>query len=372
MKKLAILLFTILSALTLSAQHKRTGSVELTEVESNGDVLTFLVEGISEKKAEVIISAKETVFYRLLYEGLEGVNDGKKLIENENKYWLTQFFSVKNAPYNAYISKIEQDGPVQKSGTEFTGRFIIILNYKALLKTLKTNGIIDHSEAVARVPKKVEQTVGLAAKKANEEAAARAKAEAEAKAKVEAEAKAAAAAALKAQKEAEAKAARYVFTKSGVGPLKAGAKYTLGSDVLNKCSLPSSYTGLYDKIECDRNQFDGSFEIRCLNGDEPALLAVCDDNDKVSSFAVLSQNCCTAEGFSIKNTASEILAGGGVDKSWKLVDGSRIHWHYVLYLNGVYFVFKDSDGVNGKVKSSAKPVALSNKNFAFLDLEFIL
>lgn len=368
MKKISIsFLLLIITALTLSAQHKRTGSVELTEVESNGDILTFLVEGISDKKSEVIISAKETVFHRLFYDGVEGVNDEKKLVENENKYWLTQFFSGKNAPYNAYISKIEQDGPVQKTGTEFTGRFIIILNYKALLKTLKTNGIIDHSEAVARVPKKVEQTVGLAAKKANEEAAARAKAEAEAKAKAEAQAKAQAAAKAKAAADK-----RIVFSKAGVGPLKAGAKYTLGSDVLNKCSLPSSYAGLYDKIDCDRNQFDGAFEIRCLKGDEPALLAVCDDNDKVCTFAVLSPNCTTAEGLSINNTAAEILAGGGVDKSWKLVDGSRICWHYVLYLNGVYFLFKDSDGVNGKVKSSAKPVALSNKNFAFLDLEFIL
>lgn len=361
--------------LTLSAQQNRTGSVELTEVEDNGNILTFLVEGISEKKADVLVSAKETLIYKLLYEGVEGVNDGNKLIEHENKYWLTQFFAGKNAPYNAYLQKVVLEGVVQKDGTEFHGNHILVLNYKALLNALKVNGIVNHSEAVARVPKKVEQTVGLAAKKANEEAAARAKAEAEAKARAEAEARAAAAAAVKAQKEAEAKAAaeaRYVFTKAGVGPLKAGAKYTLGPDVLNKCSLSSSYAGLYDKIECDRNQFDGSFEIRCLKGDEPALLAVCDENDKVSSFAVLSQNCCTAEGLSIKNTASEILAGGGVDKSWKLVDGSRIHWHYVLYLNGVYFVFKDSDGVNGKVKSSAKPVALSNKKFAFLDLEFIL
>ncbi|MBO4263183.1 MAG: hypothetical protein J5871_00705 [Bacteroidales bacterium] len=169
---LLAVLAIVLSFFTLSAQQNRTGSVELTEVESGGDILTFLVEGIAGKKSDVIISAKETLFARLLYQGVEGVNDGKKLVEYENKYWLTQFFSGKNAPYNAYINKIEQDGPVQKAGTEYTGRYLIILHYKALLKCLKTNGIINHSDAVAAVPVTKTRPVGLAASKEKAAAAA--------------------------------------------------------------------------------------------------------------------------------------------------------------------------------------------------------
>ena len=323
MKKFAIIIYAFLSAFTLSAQQNRTGSVELMEVESNGNIQTFLVEGISEKKGDVLSSAKETLFYKLLYEGVKGVNNGNKLIEYENKYWLNQFLSGNNAPYNAYIQKITPDGTVQKDGTVFYGKHVIVLNYAAFCNTLKVNGIINHRQAAAPVPKKEDN--------------------------------------------------RILFSTSGVGPLKAGAKYTLGPDVLNRCSLPSSYAGLYSHIDCDRNQFDGSFEIRCLNNDdEPILLATCGENDKVETFAVLSPNCKTAEGVSIHNTAAEILAKGASDASWKLVDGDRVYWHYVLYLNGVYFLFKEGDGVNGKVKSAAKPIALSNKKYGILDLEFLL
>ena len=360
--------------LTLSAQQNRTGSVELTEVEDNGNILTFLVEGISEKKADVLVSAKETLIYKLLYEGVEGVNDGNKLIEHENKYWLTQFFAGKNAPYNAYLQKVVLEGVVQKDGTEFHGNHILVLNYKALLNALKVNGIVNHSEAVARVPKTQAQAVGLQAIKEKEEAAARARAEAEAKAKAEAEAKAAAAAAAKAQQAAEAKAAAearakaeaagILFSKSGVGPLKLSANY-------EKTKLPASYKGLYDSVEYDRNQFDGALEIRCLKEDVATLLAMGDESDKVVSFAVTSSVCKTAEGLSVANTADEILAAGATNKSWKLVDGNYVTWHYCLYLNGVYFLFKSADGANGKPNASAKPIALSNVKHAILDLEFL-
>ena len=159
----------------------------------------------------------------------------------------------------------------------------------------------------------------------------------------------------------------FVFSKTGVGPLKAGVKLVQS----NKCTLPASVKGLYDSIDLDTNQFDGMYEIRCIKDDAATLIIVCDEANKAEKFAVLSPNCKTAEGFSVESTAAEIIAAGGVDKTTKLVDGKMVTWYYSLYLGGVYYLFKSSDGVNGKIKSDAKPIGLSNFKYAILDLELM-
>ena len=355
----------VVSTFTLSAQQNRTGSVEILEVEQDGDILTFKVEGIAAKKADVIISAKETLFYRLLYEGVEGVNDDNKLIEHENKYWLDNFFKGKNAPYNAYVRSIEQDGAIAKSGSEFVGSYYIVLNFKALLKALEANGPIDREKVLAKVPPKVNKQVGLAARKEKEEAEARAKAEAEAKAKAEAEAKA--------REEAEAKArasastsAGLVFSKNGIGPLKAGA----GMMKSGNLTIPDTYNGFYDRVIWDNNQFTGELEISCYDSNGVVLEIACDDENKVKAFAVYTPTCNTAEGLSTSSTAAEILAAGGVEKNNKMVEGSWTTWEYRMYLNGVWFIFKDNvAGSNGKINPSAKPFALSSINYTFMMLD---
>ena len=151
-----------------------------------------------------------------------------------------------------------------------------------------------------------------------------------------------------------------VFSKSGVGPLKAGAKMTNQ----NGCVLPASVDGFYDRVFCDANQFTGETEIICYKDDNPVLLVACNDADKAVAFSVLSANCSTAEGLSLNNTAAEIMAAGAVRKS------AMEPVQNALYLNGVWFFFRESDGAPGKLSPSAKPWAMSNVNYTILEICF--
>ena len=132
----------------------------------------------------------------------------------------------------------------------------------------------------------------------------------------------------------------------------------------NGCVLPEAVDGFYDRIYCDNNEFSGELEIICYKNDEPVLLVSCDEANKATSFSVLSASCSTSEGLSLNSTAEEIMAAGAVKKS--VVEPLK----YALYLNGVWFFFKESDGSAGKISPSAKPWAMSNVNHIILEICF--
>ncbi len=366
MKKSLLLLFLFFFPVYVSfSQVNHTGNVELIDMSDDSSILTFSVEGVAARKGDVEKAAKETLFYKLLYEGVEGVNEGEKLIQHEKKYWLDNFFEGKNnVPYNRYIKGIEQEGAVVKEGNDYKGTYNIVLNMKGLIKELKLNGIRDGGEVRSARPKKA---VGIEALKEAER-----KKKEEEKAERERQLEQQRQQELESQKRLEqqqrpqqpvAKSSKLQITKDGVGPVKFGSVYTI-PDVLNRCKLPEKYDQLYDKLYCDRNQFSGDFEIEGELAGQPALYVFCDEKDRVSCFAVTTPNVETAEGLSINNTAGEIQAAGATVEKKSLYDGKKVMgYQYALSLNGLYFVFGEADVSAAGIKNNAKPLAISSKNF---------
>ncbi len=143
MKKLFLFLTLVIGiAFNMGAQVKSVGEVELLEIDET--TATFRAEGLSDKKKDVIDAATRNLFYKLLYEGVEGFNDDQKLVEQEKKFWLENFFKGGDkAPYNGFVKGVQLEGPVTElPSKEYRGFVNIVVNYESLIRTLKINHLI--------------------------------------------------------------------------------------------------------------------------------------------------------------------------------------------------------------------------------------
>ena len=153
------------------------------------------------------------------------------------------------------------------------------------------------------------------------------------------------------------------ISRNGVGPVKVGQNYTI-EDVLNRCKLPDTYPGLYDEIQCDRNDFSGEFEIICRQNGGISLLVFSDEDDHVSCFTVVTDRVKTESGLSTASTAADILAAGAkVEKMPMMTNDKVTGYRYRLSLGGLYFLFRNSDVSAGRIKADARPYGISNTLF---------
>ncbi len=72
---------------------------------SEGSQATFSSAGRAMDKKEVEANAAKSVFYTLFYQGVEGINDGKPLVNQDNKLYTNSFFNSTNR-YSFYVVSI--------------------------------------------------------------------------------------------------------------------------------------------------------------------------------------------------------------------------------------------------------------------------
>lgn len=140
-----------LSVATAFAQVNRGGTVELLEFD--GKTALFAVEGLAAKKGDVLQSAKETLFDRLLYTGVEGLNDDRKLISKSREELRTKDYAVNffKKRMHAYLKMdaggkqtlLELLGSITQQGADFSGVYLIPIKYNVLIRDLKTEGLLN-------------------------------------------------------------------------------------------------------------------------------------------------------------------------------------------------------------------------------------
>lgn len=140
-----------LSGATAFAQVNRGGTVELLEFD--GKTALFAVEGLAAKKGDVLQSAKETLFDRLLYTGVEGLNDDRKLIGKSREELRTKDYAVNffKKRMHAYLKMdaggkqtlLELLGSITQQGADFSGVYLIPIKYNVLIRDLKTEGLLN-------------------------------------------------------------------------------------------------------------------------------------------------------------------------------------------------------------------------------------
>ena len=136
---------------TAFAQVNHSGTVELLEFD--GKTALFAVEGIAAKKGDVLQSAKETLFDRLLYTGVEGLNNDRKLMNKPREELRTKDYAVNffKKRMHAYLKMdaggkqtlLELLGSITQQGAEYSGVYLIPIKYNVLIRDLKSEGLLN-------------------------------------------------------------------------------------------------------------------------------------------------------------------------------------------------------------------------------------
>ena len=155
MKRVVLIAAVLLasSSAVFAQDVLRSGEVWLLEFD--GKTALFAAEGTSAKKGDVLRSAEETLFDRLLYAGADGINDGRPLMNKPREQLLTKDYAVNffKKRMHAYL-KTDASGKnvlselmgstVSASGV-YSGVYIIPVKYNILVRDLKTEGLLNQS-----------------------------------------------------------------------------------------------------------------------------------------------------------------------------------------------------------------------------------
>jgi len=146
------------------------GAVEIMEMDDNS--ATFSSVGIDENDKKVLIAAEKNLFQKLLYDGVEGFNDDKPLVERDTPI-LNEFFhskyqkelmgiktvtkNVENSlAYRAYVisSQLEEEPKKNEEG-KYTATAIIVVNCKTFRNYLINNKVILGNDSVVTIKENV-------------------------------------------------------------------------------------------------------------------------------------------------------------------------------------------------------------------------
>lgn len=122
------------------AQH--VGELQVVACVTPSDKLAvFTSLGVGEKKKELVGDAKRRLFYALLYKGVQGINDGQPLLEQENVSLTAPFFDGSQA-YEAYIIETSEIKEADKRNGKFYATYSFSVSMKLLTDFLKRNGLM--------------------------------------------------------------------------------------------------------------------------------------------------------------------------------------------------------------------------------------
>lgn len=120
--------------------------MQVVVLESIDDkIAVFTSGGMAEKKKDAAGNAVRSLFYTLFYMGVDGINDGKPLITNNNEEYIAQFF---NSRYSFYVRKQTELGEPEKSGKNYKITVRVEIPYKTLINDLKRNKVMEAAEVI--------------------------------------------------------------------------------------------------------------------------------------------------------------------------------------------------------------------------------
>lgn len=151
MKHIVSIIFSMFACCLASFAQEYGGDVHLLEFD--GKTALFAAEGIAAKKGDTLRSAEETLFDRLLYVGMDGVNDGRPLMNKSKEQLKTKDFAVNffKKRMHAYL---KQDASGKNVLSEPLGQavtvqggyscfYLIPIKYNVLVRDLKTEGLLN-------------------------------------------------------------------------------------------------------------------------------------------------------------------------------------------------------------------------------------
>lgn len=135
MRRISILLALIFSIGYIQAQDY----LQIVTFESESGLnATFTSAGASSDKKNVESDAIKSLFYTLMYSGVEGVNDGNPLVYNDKPSYTNSFFNS-SARYVGYVVEAKEVDKPQKIGGRYQATYRVTIRLKQLVNDIKKN-----------------------------------------------------------------------------------------------------------------------------------------------------------------------------------------------------------------------------------------
>ena len=103
-----------------------------------GSNATFISVGQARNKKQVEANAIKSIFHTLLFQGYEGINDGRPFISQEKPEYTNSFFNS-DARYAAYVVLSEPTVKPREIGDMYQGTYRITIRLQALIRDVKVN-----------------------------------------------------------------------------------------------------------------------------------------------------------------------------------------------------------------------------------------
>lgn len=121
----------------------------------------FESAGMSAKSRLVEENAIHSLFHALFYVGIEGINNGKPLVQRENKTYTNGFFN-EQAKYSFYVISKEPTEKVQKVGNEYRATYRVQIRLSKLIADMKMNKVyVDTSNPATMSASDVQTTSNM-------------------------------------------------------------------------------------------------------------------------------------------------------------------------------------------------------------------
>ncbi|MGN1210886.1 MAG: DUF6175 family protein [Candidatus Cryptobacteroides sp.] len=138
MKRIAILVAAFLTCCVANAQNYL---MLVNHISSDSKTATFETAGIAEKAKDVQDNALRSLFHTLFYTGVEGVNDGKPLVTNDNPSFVENFFSTRMPFFVKDITELTK--PAKNASKMFQASYKVTIVYDNLIKDLERNKLYE-------------------------------------------------------------------------------------------------------------------------------------------------------------------------------------------------------------------------------------
>lgn len=135
MKKILMLLAVLSGFVCIQAQDY----LQIVTFESESGVNgTFTTAGAADNKKGVENDAIKSLFYTLMFSGVDGVNDGNPLVYNNKPVYTNSFFNSA-ARYVGYVIETEEIAKPKKVGGRYQATYRVTIRLKQLVNDVKNN-----------------------------------------------------------------------------------------------------------------------------------------------------------------------------------------------------------------------------------------
>ena len=129
----------VFSLASLFAQVNAEDFLQIVSMESEqGTQAVFTSAGMGTSKEEAEVNAVKSLFYTLMFQGVDGVNGNKPLVVADNKVYTNSFFN-RQARYNVYVVGSERVGKFEKVGDSFQVTMKITIRLRQLVSDVQKN-----------------------------------------------------------------------------------------------------------------------------------------------------------------------------------------------------------------------------------------